>query len=68
MIMTRQEAIDWVNSHDDNSDLDRDELDAAFEALLGRPADDDESVCDRWTNCVMFAEDDDEGGTLSPGR
>jgi hypothetical protein len=53
--MTRNEAVNWVNVHDDDSDLDRGELAAAFVALVGRSPDSGESVSEQWSNCVIFA-------------
>ena len=51
MMMTKQQATEWVYSRDDQDDLDQDDLTAAFVALYGHePADADERR-DMWSLC-----------------
>jgi hypothetical protein len=46
--MTIEQAIDWVNSHDADDELDQDELRDAFTALVGRKPDPDENTAFQW--------------------
>lgn len=48
--MTKREANEWVKSHSDDDDLDEDELEAAFEAIFGRPADDEDRQIGLWSH------------------
>lgn len=66
--MTKQEAINWVQSNNDHDELDADDLRDAYTALVGREPGDDEGTCEQWSTCCLFADDecddDDETDTL----
>lgn len=49
--MTEAEAIEWVREHDDSDEIDPLELEAAFLALYGRPADDTDRAQGLWSHC-----------------
>jgi hypothetical protein len=52
MQMTEQQATEWVYDQDDTSDqIDEEQLEAAFEALYGRPADDEDRQNGLWSLC-----------------
>jgi hypothetical protein len=48
--MTKQQAEQWVRAHNDNDDLDADELEAAFAAIFERSADDDDREQGLWSH------------------
>jgi hypothetical protein len=59
--MSEDDARDWVVGHDDSDDLDREELEAAWEALYGRKLSSDEAEADDatlWSECVNACESD----------
>ena len=49
--MTEAEATEWVYSQDESGEVDQDQLEAAFEALYSRPADDDDRQNGLWSLC-----------------
>lgn len=49
--MTEAEAIEWVYSQDESQEVDQDQLEAAFAALHGRPADDEDRQNGLWSLC-----------------
>lgn len=49
--MTKQQAEQWVRAHQDDDELDEDELEAAFAALYERPADDEDREQGLWSHC-----------------
>ena len=48
--MTKKAAIEWVQSHADDDELDDDDLEAAFVAIFGRKPDDDEYDQGLWSH------------------
>ena len=56
--MTREEAIEWVREHDDQDELDNDELDAAFTAIYGRAPDDQDREEGLWSHCCVVLADE----------
>jgi len=54
--MTRQQAIEWVREQTDEDPLDEDELEAAYAALYGMPADDQDREEGLWSHCCAAAE------------
>ena len=57
MRMTKSQATEWVCNNDDDSELDRDELIAAFSALYGREPDRDE-LQDAWSHCCSAIDEE----------
>lgn len=54
--MSEQEAVEWVRSHGDDDQLDDDQLEAAWLAIAGRPADDQDREEGLWSHlCQMVA-------------
>lgn len=54
--MTEAQAIEWVNEQDEDSELDEDELEAAFTALYGRKPDQQDWSEGLWDHvCVAVA-------------
>ena len=50
--MTEAEATEWVYAQDESDpSLPQDELEAAFAALYGRPADDEDRQSGLWSLC-----------------
>lgn len=49
--MTEAEATEWVYDQDETGEVDQDQLEAAFAALHGRPADDDDRQNGLWSLC-----------------
>ena len=49
--MTETEATEWVYDQDEAGEVDQDQLAAAFAALHGRPADDDDWQNGLWSLC-----------------
>lgn len=49
--MTEAEAIEWVYSQDESCEVEKAELEAAFRALYGRPADDHDRRDGLWSLC-----------------
>lgn len=56
--MTKQEAIEWVNSHSDEHNSD-DECEDIFTALFERPADARDREEGLWSHCVAAIDDSD---------
>ena len=54
--MTKNEATKWVLAHEDGDELDGDELEAAFEAIFGRPADDQDREEGLWSHLCAAAD------------
>ncbi|TET51334.1 MAG: hypothetical protein E3J64_07040 [Anaerolineales bacterium] len=54
--MTRTEAIMWVREHDDDDDLDDDELVEAYTALYGAPPDDYDRQVGLWSHCCAHSD------------
>lgn len=48
--MTEDEATAWVRSHSDDDHLDEQQLEAAFCAIFGRDADDDDRAEGLWSH------------------
>lgn len=48
---TEAQAIEWVYDQDETQEVDRDQLEAAFAALYGRPADDEDRQNGLWSLC-----------------
>ena len=55
--MKKDEAIEWVKNHDDDDDMDQDELEEAFAAIFERPADDQDRVESLWSHLCAAVED-----------
>ena len=53
--MTEAEATEWIYDQDEIGELDQDQLEAAFAALHGRPADDDDRQNGLWSLCCHMA-------------
>lgn len=49
--MTQRQATEWVYSQDETSSVDNGECEAAFAALYGRPADDEDRRAGLWSLC-----------------
>lgn len=49
--MTAAQATEWVYDQDEAGEVDQDALEAAFAALYGRPADDDDREAGLWSLC-----------------
>ncbi len=49
--MTEAQAIEWVYDQDEHGEVDQDQLEAAFLALYGRPADDEDRQNGLWSLC-----------------
>jgi hypothetical protein len=48
--MTKQQATQWVRGHDDGDDLDEEELESAWLAIMGRPADGQDRAEGLWSH------------------
>ena len=57
--MTQSEAKQWVREHDDQDQLDDDELEAAFAALYGCPSDETDREEGLWSHCCAAVPDAD---------
>lgn len=55
MKMTKTEAERWVRSHGDDDKLADDELEAAFTAIFGREADDEDREQGLWSHLCAAA-------------
>lgn len=53
--MTKSEAIEWVQSHTDDDDLDETELTEAFKAVFGREPDDEDWEQGVWSHLCAAA-------------
>lgn len=49
--MTEAQATEWVYDQDENGSIDQSELEAAFAALHGRPADASDREAGLWSLC-----------------
>lgn len=49
--MTKSQATEWVYDQDEQGEIDRDELTAAYVALYGSQPDADDSVGTIWSHC-----------------
>ena len=49
--MTAEQATEWVYDQDEMQEVDHDELDAAFAALYGRLANDEDRQAGLWSLC-----------------
>lgn len=56
MTNAQEEAVAWVESHDDYDVLDMDEARAAFAALYDREADDEDLEDGLWSLCCAEAD------------
>ena len=54
--MTKQQAEQWVRDHSDSDDLSDDDLDAAFLAIFGRGADDEDREQGLWSHLCAAVE------------
>lgn len=52
--MTENEATEWVYDQDERCPIDQDKLEAAFAAIAGRPADDDDRQSGLWSLCCQL--------------
>ena len=59
--MTKAEAIEWVETRDeqDHESIDDDDLEAAYAALYGRPAEDQDREEGLWSHCCAAARVED---------
>lgn len=58
--MNRQEAIEWVKTHSDQDDLDREELESAYKSLYGVAADDTDREEGLWSHCCAAVAGDED--------
>ena len=54
--MTEQQAIEWVYNQDESGEIDSAQLEQAFAALYGRPADDEDRQAGLWSLCCAACE------------
>ena len=47
--MTADQARQYVHDHDDQDELDDDDIEAAFRAFYDRPADDEDRIVGLWS-------------------
>jgi hypothetical protein len=54
IMMTEKQATEWVYDQDESADVDQDQLEAAFAALVGREPDDDDRAAGIWSLCCSM--------------
>jgi len=54
-----REAIEYVRSHDDHDNLDREDIEAAYTALYGPPDDQDREE-GLWSHCCAYVQGIDD--------
>ena len=52
----RAQAQEWVFAQDETGEIDSDQLEQAFAALYGRPADDEDRQAGLWSLCCAACE------------
>jgi hypothetical protein len=60
-MMTLKQAEQWVRNHDDNSELDAEELEQAFRAIFAREPDNEDREQGLWSHLCAAVEQNPPG-------